>query len=173
MKTRAQIYSQEATGLLRDISMYKALREEQMLRLYPGKESIVRNLLAYPVKQGRIMCEDGLYFIVHAKPDNMDQGLLDAAWVLADFSDRLEYHAVGDFPVKIIFSADGVVYEIVHAESGREALLSYIMGQERKDPPHYIVLVDDVGQIADLDLPHVNGYCTVSPGGAVQYYQKN
>ena len=131
--------------------MYKALREGQLLRLYPGKESVVRNLLAYLVKQGRITCEDGLYFIAHAKPDNVDWGLLDAAWVLADFSDQLEYHAVGDYPVKIIF----------------------IMGQERKDPPHYIVLVDDVKQIADLDLPHVNGYCTVSPDGTVQYYQKN
>lgn len=35
MKTRGQTYSQEAASLLRDISMYKALREGQLLRLYP------------------------------------------------------------------------------------------------------------------------------------------
>lgn len=173
MKTREQIYGQEAAGILRDISMYKVLREGQLLRLYPGKESVVRNLLAYLLKQGRIICEDGLYSMASGRPDNIDQGLLAAVWVLADFRDRVEYHAIGDFPVKIIFSADGRVYEIVHVETGREALLTYIMGQDRKDPPHYIVLVDDVSQIADLDLPNVNGYCTVSPDGTVQYYQKN
>lgn len=52
MKTRAQIYSQEAAGILRDISMYRILREGQLLRLYPGKEAAVRNLLAYPRYEG-------------------------------------------------------------------------------------------------------------------------
>ncbi len=173
MKTRAQIYSHEATGLLYDISNYRVLKEEQLLRLYPDKRSKVKNLLDYLTKQGRIFRVGDLYCANPECADNIDQGLLSAVWVLADFSDRMEYHAIGDFPVKIIFSADGEVYEIVHAESGREALLTYVMGQERKEPPHYIVLVDDVEQIAELDLPNVNGYCTVSPDGTVQYYQKS
>ena len=37
MKTREQIYGQEATSILRDITMYRALTEEQLLRLYPAK----------------------------------------------------------------------------------------------------------------------------------------
>lgn len=172
MKTRGQIYSQEAAGLLRDISTYRVLKEEQLLRLYPGKRSQVKNLLDYLTKQGRIYRVGDLYCAGPECADNIDQGLLAAVWVLADFSDRVEFHAAGDFPVKVIFTADGVVYEIVHAEPGQEALLSYVMGVERKDPPHYIVLVDDVAQIAGLDLPNVNGYCTVSPDGTVQYYQK-
>lgn len=47
MKTREQIYGQEAAGLLRDVSMYRALTEMQLLKLYPHKESKIRNLLSY------------------------------------------------------------------------------------------------------------------------------
>lgn len=65
-----------------------------------------------------------------------------------------------------------MIYEIVHAQQGREALLACTMGAERKEPPRYIVLVDDVKQIAELDLPNVSGYCTAAPDGEVQYYQK-
>ena len=38
MKTRAQIYEREAAALLRDVSMYHVLKEEQLLSLHPGKE---------------------------------------------------------------------------------------------------------------------------------------
>lgn len=76
MKIRGQIYSQEASSLLRDISMYQVLLEGQLLRLYPGKESVVRNLLPYLRKQGRIGYEDGLYFMAPGKPDSIDCGLL-------------------------------------------------------------------------------------------------
>ena len=47
MKTKEQIYGQEAAGILRDVSMYRALTEMQLLKLYPHKESKIRNLLSY------------------------------------------------------------------------------------------------------------------------------
>ena len=55
MKTREHIYGQEAAGILRDVSMYRALTEMQLLKLYPHKESKIRNLLSYLQKQGRIV----------------------------------------------------------------------------------------------------------------------
>ena len=45
MKTRAQSYGQEAACLLRDITMYRVMTKEQVLRLYPGKREKVQNLL--------------------------------------------------------------------------------------------------------------------------------
>ena len=57
MKTRAQIYEREAAALLRDISMYHVMAEEQLLRLHPGKEDKIKNLLSYLVRRaasGRI-----------------------------------------------------------------------------------------------------------------------
>ena len=47
MKTRAQIYSHEASGILRDISTYGVLTQKQILGLYPQKDEQIRNLLSY------------------------------------------------------------------------------------------------------------------------------
>lgn len=172
MKARDQLYSQEAAGLLRDISMYRALTEKQILGLYPGKEGIIRRLLDHMTAQARILHQDGLYFAGQDRPDNIDWGLLAAVWVLVDFIDRVEYHAVGEFPVKVIFIADGEVYEVVHAEQGREHILARLLRASGDETSRYLVLVDDPAQIDTLDLPHVCGYCTVAPSGEVQYYQK-
>ena len=172
MKTRGQIYSQEAASLLRDISMYKALREGQLLRLYPKREGKMKGLLAYLVKQGRILQEGDTYFASPGCVKHVDKGLMAAVWVLADFANRVEFHAVGDFPAKIIFFADDEIYEIVHVEEGKEMMLSQMMGRQAEDPSHYLVLVDAPEQIAELNLPNVCGYCTVSPDGEVQYYQQ-
>lgn len=172
MKIRGQIYSQEASSLLRDISMYQVLREKQLLGLYPGKEKAVKSLLSYMVKQGRITQEDDYYCAGPGCMERLDRSLLAAVWVLIDFIDRVEFHAVGDFPAKLIFFADDKVYEIVHAEQGRENLLTHLMSQKGEDFSRFIVLVDTPEQIEELNLPVVCGYCTVSQDGEVQYYQK-
>ena len=157
MKTRAQIYEREAAALLRDISMYQVMTEGQLLRLHPGKKDKTRNLLAYLVRQNRVWQVDDFYCAAQDSLENMD---------------RVEYHSVGDYPAKIIFFADGEVYEIVHAAQGKEVLLSHVLADTGEQPSRYLVLVDDPAQIAELMIPNVNGYCTVSPAGEVQYYQK-
>ena len=131
MKTREQIYGQEAASILRDITMYRALTEEQLLRLYPGKRSKVQNLLSYLTKQGRIWHIEGLYCAAPECAGDVDKGLLAAIWVLADFIDRVEFHSVGDFPAKLIFFADGEVYEVIHAASGKETLINHILSAQR------------------------------------------
>lgn len=42
MKTRAQIYSHEASGILRDISTYGILTQKQILGLYPQKDEQIK-----------------------------------------------------------------------------------------------------------------------------------
>jgi len=129
MKTRDQIYAREARAILRDISMYQVLTEEQIQRLHSSKyvrgRERVRNLLTYLVKQQRACLSEGEQFYL-ASPDtleDMDRGLFAAVWVLTDFMDQVEYHSVGDYLAKIIFFADGEVYEIVHAAQGKKVLV--------------------------------------------------
>lgn len=123
MKTREQIYGQEAAGILRDVSMYHALTETQLLKLYPHKESKIRNLLSYLQKQGRIVQRGEYYRIPADAEESIDHGLSKAVWVLVDFMEQVEYHSVSDYPAKIIFFADGEVYEIIYAEPGKEQLM--------------------------------------------------
>ena len=172
MKTREQIYGQEASSILRDITMYRVLTEEQLLRLYPGKRGKVQNLLSYLTKQGRIWHNDGLYYAAPECAGDVDKGLLAAVWVLADFIDRVEFHSVGDFPAKVIFFADGEVYEVIHAASGKETLINHILSAPEEEASSYLILVDSPEQIPELDIPNARGYCTVSPDGEVQYYQR-
>ena len=172
MKMREQIYGQEATSILRDVTMYQALTEEQLLLLHPGKEDKTRNLLAYLVRQKRVWQVNDFYCAAQDSLEDMDRGMLAAIWVLTDFIDQVEFHSVGDYPAKIIFFAGGEVYEIIYAAYGKEVLLSHVLADPGEQPSRYLVLVDDPTQISELLIPNVNGYCTVSPAGEVQYYQK-
>ena len=172
MKTRDQIYAQEATSLLRDVTMYQVLKKKQILAMYPGKEKKIENLLSYLVKQGRIY-RNGEYYL--AQPDgdkNIDHGLMAAVWVLIDFIDRVEYHSSGDYPAKVIFFADGEIYEVIHAAVGKETLINHILSDPGEEPSKFLILVDKAEQIPELLTLNVAAYCTVSAVGAVQYYQK-
>ena len=80
MKTRAELYGQEAKSLLRDITMYRALTEEQVLRLYPGKRETVRNLLSYLTKQNRIYYVDDLYCPAPECAEDVDPRRVAAGW---------------------------------------------------------------------------------------------
>lgn len=172
MKMREQIYGQEAASILRDISMYRVLKEEQLLRLYPGKQAKIENLLAYLLRQGRIYTSGGFYCSGPEQMEKVDTELLASVWVLLDFIDQVEYHSIGDYPAKIIFFAGGEVYEIVYAASGKETLINHVLAEVKEEPSKYIVLVDNPEQIAELQVPNASGYCTVSAEGEVQYYQK-
>ena len=87
MKTREALYRQEAAGILRDLSMYRALTEAQLLRLYPGRQDKVKNLLSYLVRQGRIRRVGETYFpagqerITSAKASHRSgYGLIRSEW---------------------------------------------------------------------------------------------
>lgn len=54
MKTRAEIYGNEAAALLRIVTMYPGLNMQQLLCFHPGKEEIIKTLLSHLQKQGRI-----------------------------------------------------------------------------------------------------------------------
>ena len=85
MKTRAQIYSHEASGILRDISTYGVLTQKQILGLYPQKDEQLKNLLSYLCKQKRLFLVDGFYSLTPELPKDRDRGLEAAVTALADF----------------------------------------------------------------------------------------
>lgn len=173
-KTRADQYRMEAASLLRDVSMYRCLTKGQVYGLYPGKYAIIKNLLAYLEKQGRIVRVGKYYCDSPESLEEIDHGLMAAVWVLIDFMEQVEYHATANYPAKIVFCADGEVYEIIHASIGKEALISYIVSERQKEEnaTKFLVLVDRPEQIEELQADDAIGYCTVSPEGKVQYYRK-
>lgn len=173
MKTREEIYGKEAADLLRNISMYRVLTERQLLRLYPGREDRIKNLLLHLTRQGRVFYDStsGAYYAESRMKS--DPGMTATFWVLLDFIDRVEYHSVSDFPAKLIFFAAGEVYEVLYVALSQEALVSHLWPkQTEEDPPRRIVVVDAPKQIDNIDIPGVSGYCTVDQDGRVTYFKK-
>ena len=107
MKTRAEIYGNEATDLLRIVTMYPGLCEHQLLCFHPGKEDTTKALLSHLERQGRIFQTDGGGYFLAGQTPKTDHALVRAVWVLLDFIRQVDYHAPADFPVKLVFFADG------------------------------------------------------------------
>ena len=60
MKTRAEIYGNEAATLLRTVTMYPGLSQQQLLCFHPGKSETAKALLSHLERQGRIFQSDKL-----------------------------------------------------------------------------------------------------------------
>lgn len=85
MKTRAEIYGNEATDLLRIVTMYPGLCEHQLLCFHPGKEDTAKALLSHLERQGRIFQTDGGGYFLAGQTPKTDHALVRAVWVLLDF----------------------------------------------------------------------------------------
>lgn len=173
MKTRADIYGQEAAELLREISMYPGVSQQQLIRFHPGKEEKIENLLTHLKRQGRtVLNENGCYFSQGEQTYGTDQGLIRSVWILLDFIERAEFHSPGEFPVKLLFFSAGEMYEVVYVAMGQEALVTQALKRSRQGESRRIVLVDDAAQIPLIDFPDICGFCTVGADGKVSYYKK-
>ena len=173
MKTRADIYGQEATELLRLISLYPGLVQCQLAGFFPGKESaVVYGLLSHLKRQGRAEQSISGGWFPYGKKHQADSGLIQSVWVLLDIIDRVEYHSPGDFPAKVIFFSGGEIYEIVYVAVSQEALIAHALKQDARQDSRRIVLVEEPDQIPLLDFPGIAGFCTVSSSGQVLYYQR-
>ena len=171
MKTRAEIYGNEAAALLRTVTMYPGLSQQQLLCFHPGKEESAKALLSHLERQGRIFQTDSGGYFPAGQTARADQALVRAVWVLLDFIQQADYHAPADFPVKLVFFADGELYEVACVADGQEALVCHAL-RGNKGGNRRIILVDSPSQIVKIDCPGISGFCTVSKDGQTQYFKK-
>ena len=173
MKTREQIYRKEAAELLRDLTTYHHIYRNQILRLYPGKESKIENLLSYFTRQSRIFYDKDLDMYHDGTEAPPDMSMLASIWVLIDFIEKAEYHSAVDFPAALVFVSDGELYEVLHIPPDKEALMEHAIAQQGSDAEKRIVIVEDIRQIERLSIPYTTAYCTVDvQTGAVQYFKQ-
>ncbi len=172
MKTREQIYNREAAEILRDITTYHYIRHEQLLRLYPQKRrEVIDNLLSYLLRQGRIFYDPVRDWYHDGTEEYADLEMLAALWILADFIDRTEYHSATDFPIKLLFFAEGETYEVIYVPAEKETLIEQALLQSGEENGKRILIIEDTLQIERLHIADVVAYCTVSDTGEIQYYK--
>lgn len=164
MRNREQIYGQEAAGLLRNITVYHCIRHDQLLRLYPGKEDVIENLLRYLVRQQRIFYNTDRDCYGDVPNCHEDRELTAALWVLLDFIEKVEYHSPDDTPVKLVFFADGEVYEVVYISPDKEAMLQHVLTTE-DDSGLRLVIIEEEAQMQRLPYPP---YRSLLHGGSVR-----
>lgn len=157
--------------IAKTIRGYPGLNMQQLLCFHPGKEEIIKTLLSHLQKQSRIFQTDTGGYFPSGWAAKSDNSLIRAAWVLLDFIGQVEYHAPGDFPVKLIFFANGELYEIVYAASGQEALINHAL-RDDSSGGRRIILVDNPEDIRRIDCPGISGFCTVDAAGQVHYFKK-
>ena len=173
MKNRAAIYQREAAEMLHNISLYPGLTEDQLCRFFPEKEAAAKILLTHMLKGGRVYrSENRRYYADQEAQNGADKDLSRCIWVLLDFIDQVEYHAVGEFPAAILCFANGELYEIVPIPQGKETMICQLLRQPQKDAGKRIVVVEGISQIELLDIPQAAGFCTVAEDGTVSYYKK-
>lgn len=171
MITRAQLYGKEATSILRDISTYHSIHHHQLLRLYPDEEK-TENLLRFLLRQRRIYY-NGITDCYHDSPAfDSDAEMLAAIWVLADFGNRVDYHNADDLPVKLVFFAEGEVYEVIYIAEGKEALICHALSGDTDQSCKRLVITQSTQQMEELSIDSVAAYCLVdAETGQVQYFK--
>ncbi|MFQ7748948.1 MAG: DUF5697 family protein [Eubacteriales bacterium] len=131
MRTRAEIYGNEAATLLRTVTMYPGLSQQQLLCFHPGKSETAKALLSHLERQGRIFQSDNGGYFPAGYPPKADQALIKAVWVLLDFIQQADYHAPAEFPVKLVFFADGELYEVAYVARTGSVGLAMLYGATR------------------------------------------
>ena len=93
--------------------------------------------------------------------------------MLADFSGRTDYHSSDEFPVKLIFFAEGETCEVICLSPEKETLIEHALSLASDEyGGKRILIVEDTGQIPRINIPNAI-FCTVDPHtGEVQYYRK-
>ncbi len=173
MKTREQIYSNEAKQLLRDITTYHCIKRSQLLKLYFGKEQKIENLLSYFFKQGRIYHNNKTDMFFDNEDMQNDVQMIKALWVLVDFAEIAEFHSIDEFPVQLIFFAEGETYEVISVLPDKEILIERALANKPKESiGKRIIIVENTAQIECINVDNAV-FCTVDANtGEIQYYKR-
>lgn len=97
------------------------------------------------------------------------------AWILSSELPSLDFASFNSVLLTIIgVCANGGVALIVLILTlilAWNYIINQMLSAVKEVPPKYIVLIEQPEQIAEIHTPNTSGYCTVSSGGEVQYYQ--
>lgn len=171
--TRIHLYANEATDILTEIATYPGILQKQLIKMHPGKEDKVQNLLSFFQRQNRIVQDEcnSLYKAGCIDKRNQD-AIIRSIWVLLDFISDVEYHTASMYPVMIVFFIKGEEYQIIHAPEGSAGIIGAVLREQSDYSARRILLVDSPSQINHLRYSGVTAYCTVSTNGEIQYYKE-
>ena len=162
----------ETAEIIRILSVYKTLMYEQVVRIFPDKNEIIEKIITRLIKQKRIVYDDETAMLSCGSEQNKetDSKLVNAFWVIVDFSDEVEYHCPSEFPAQIAFFMDGKFYEIITVEHGKEAMMKRIISSQTRGQSDKIIIVGDEKQIPKITAEDIFCFCVVGKTGEIEYF---
>ncbi len=170
MKTRKELYGRDASAILRDITTYHCIKKEQILKLHHGVKAEVIEKLLYHLQNNRRIYYDKKNDIAYDSAEHLtDCEMLSALDVLCDFADKAEYHAAGEFPVKIVFFVNGEAYDIICLPKDKQTLYEQVLSSSGENGKR-IILLESNEQIDGLNIADVSAFC-LKDEGKIKYYK--
>ncbi len=172
MKTRKDIYGNEAAEMLRIVTLYHNIRKSQLVSLFPEtKPDVIEKLIFHLQNNRRIYHNKSTDILYDNAEYNTDVGIITCLWVLCDFIDKVEFHSSSDFPVNMVFFSSGELYEVSYIPENREAVFEQAFKNCEPGGKRIIVL-ENTEQITKANIPDVTAYCTVdSDSGEIKYFK--
>ena len=167
MQQKSREQENHLSEITRLLSLYQSLPLTQLEKLYP---ELSGEKLAALLR--RLLFEQETGILYHSKECTRNPAVIAAFWVLLDFLPELTYHTVSDFPVTLTFYTRSDCYDVIHVPEEKEMLMNHALSAWKEDSPRRLVIVEQIGQISLLHFPGIAAFCTVTPEGQVQYYQK-
>ena len=121
--------------------------------------------------------ETKLVALSEAAQNVRDYGTLRCVWALLGIMDqkKVEQHFLADkeeYPVRIIFVGDGEIYDILYVSQEEISLVNNLFARKRIEGCGHIVVVENLEDIPQIQIPDVVGFCTVDEDGKIEYYRK-
>ena len=173
MQHKNQQQESHLSEIIRLLSTYHALTLPQFEAFFPElTQQKLLLLLKKLEKTGRLILIPEKGLVQYTENCVPNPSILSAFWVLLDFREDITYHTASDFPVTLTFYTQSDAYDVIHIPEEKEILMNHALSAYKEDSPRRIAVVDNAGQIPLLDFPGITAFCTVMPGGKVQYYRK-
>ena len=171
MKTKKDL-QRETYGIIRIMSEYGTLKYSQILRIFPDKTDIIRGIISRLIKEKRLFYNEENEMLSYGDtPDeNPNSILISAFWVLIDFFDGIEYHALSEYPAQIAFFMDGEFYEIIYVEYDKEIIINHALSQKNREQSKKIIIAADENQISKIKADNIFCFCIVHGDGEIDYY---
>ena len=161
--------------LVRIITTYKNLSEEQVLRYFPNmKPDILFRLIDRLSKEGRLYHDKRFHRVMYQKGSPHDPMLNAAFWVLLDFLTETSYHTIGEPPSMITFFYQNELYDICCVQPGKELLTQQLFSSmPLESRTKKLVILENIQQMPAFSSADIHAFCLVNDHGETQYFKRN
>jgi len=172
-------FTKKAEVVLEFVDAYGTLRCSHLEKFFPESQKAVN----YLIKHKRLYESPDKIYISADEEMRPEKSMMAALSMLGDIAEKVKTHTRAEAPTQIsFFTHSGDYYEIVYVGYGLEAMVSAAFGvqlaaRKRNAGPYYadttkrMVIVEDINQMEQLQIPNIARFALVKPDGSLTYYK--